>query len=81
MAKCGCGCELFSASPLSQNFPIVALSNFAILQSTSCLHVNVQKWLPMQCNLWARQHALRFRFRIVPQVLIYTSAQLVGIQS
>lgn len=66
---------------LSQNFPIVALSNSAVLQSTSCLHVNVHKWLPTQWNLWSRQHTPRFRFKIALKVLIYTSAQFPGFKS
>lgn len=66
---------------LSQNFPIVALGNSAIQQSTSCLHVNVRKWLPTQWNLWCRQHTPRFRFKIALKVLIYTSAWFPGIKS
>lgn len=66
---------------LSQNFPVVALGNSAIQQSTSCLHVNVRKWLPTQWNLWCRQHTPRFRFKIALKVLIYTSAWFPGIKS
>ena len=33
---------------LSRNLPVEALGNSAVPQSTSCLHVNVHKWLPTQ---------------------------------
>lgn len=64
---------------LSKNSPIAVLSNSAILQSTSCLHVNVHNWLPTHCNWWSRQHTSRFRIKITLKVLIYTSAWFPGI--